>query len=293
MFRRMVRTVAVAALAALILPAPSPAQPVPEPPASKPRPMTAAAKAVAMTALLARPIDFKPVEFDTLQAALDRLAKQHQLNFWINKEPFSAEGNDMVEQTPVELRPLKGVPFDTVLRRLLRPVSGDFIIRDGIVEITTEKRVKHEFYHDDHPQAVGTARAADDPGEDEEGIPAWQAQYFPLAHVDVEQRPLRDVLRELAESARCNVMVGQDPEAKTKVSAHLTNVPLDTAVILLADQAGLKVSKLDRVLVVSNKNQRPSWDDTRWNFVDARARDAAASWQPLTRGPGLDRKSVV
>ena len=228
MFRRMTSMVLAAALAAPVLNVRLSAQPAAEKPATTPKPITAAAKAVALVAKLAKPIDLdRPAENDTLEAVIQRLAKQHRLTVWINKEAFKADGTDTVEETPVDLPPMMGIPLDTLLRRLLRPVSGDFIIRDGIIEVTTRKCVKEEFYRDDHPQALGTGRNADDPSEDEEGIPAWRAEYFALVHIDCEQRPLRDVLRELAESARCNVMVGLDPEAKTKVSAHLTNVPLE------------------------------------------------------------------
>ena len=128
MFRRMTCMVFAAALAAPVLNARLSAQPAAEKPVTTPKPMTAAAKAVALAARLARPIDFdRPAENDTLGAVIQRLAKQHRLTVWINKEAFKAEGADAVEETPVDLPPAAWVFHSTaLLHRLLRPVNGDY-----------------------------------------------------------------------------------------------------------------------------------------------------------------------
>jgi hypothetical protein len=247
MFRRIARMVLAAVLAVLALPARAPAAAPEEPPAATAKPTTAAAKAVALATKLSKRVTLdRPAKHDTLQAVLQRLAKRHHLNLWIDTLDFQPE----LLEAPEDLPPLTAIPLDCLHRRLLGPARADFIIRDGIIEVMTQARIEAEFYRGDPPPVIDSARAVRDSEQEEDPIPAWRAENFPLMQLDVENRPLRAVLRELAESARCNVLVSQDPKAETRVSAHCTNLPFDTAVILLADMAGLKVTWLDHVLYV-------------------------------------------
>jgi YVTN family beta-propeller protein len=73
---------------------------------------------------------------------LQRLARQHHLNLWIDTLVFNP---DLIE-APEHLPPLTAIPLDCLLRRLLVPAGADFIIRDGSIEVTTQARIEAEFY---------------------------------------------------------------------------------------------------------------------------------------------------
>ena len=68
-----------------------------------------------------------------------------------------------------------------------------------------------------------------------------------------EETPLAKILPRLAETSGYNVMA--DPKAgeklQTKITVQLNNVPVDTAVRLLANMAGLSVVRLDNVFYVT------------------------------------------
>src|SRR5437879_2337450 len=135
MFRLIARPFLVAVLAVLALNEPSSAQPGKDKRPEEPKPVTSAAKAVALAARLAKPINLdKPIENDTLEEVIERLVEQYQLKFWIDVNAFEAEGR-AIEGQPLKLPKLTGVRLDYVLRRLLRQVNGEYIIRDGIIEV--------------------------------------------------------------------------------------------------------------------------------------------------------------
>jgi hypothetical protein len=75
-----------------------------------------------------------------------------------------------------------------------------------------------------------------------------------LVQAEFDKRPLEEALKELADATECNILF--DPRAAEKakpVTATLVNVPLETAVELLADMDGLKVVLRDHVLYVTTK----------------------------------------
>ena len=72
---------------------------------------------------------------------------------------------------------------------------------------------------------------------------------------DFEEQPLKLALRSVSNKTGSNIVL--DPrageKAQTAVTARLMNVPVDTAVRILADMADLQVVRLDNVLYVTTR----------------------------------------
>jgi hypothetical protein len=175
----------------------------------------------------------------TLQEALDQIAKKFDLTFDVNQKAFAAaEIKDVANTLPFETHNLPEFTgtLDFMLRKILDRLPGreaTYIIRDGVVEITTKKAVREEFFRD---------RPADAP------LP-------PLVNAALVQTPLTAALRDLARSNGGNIVldVRATKEAQTNVTAEFANVPLDTAVALLADMCGLTSVDVGNVIYVTSR----------------------------------------
>jgi hypothetical protein len=196
--------------------------------------------APSLAAKLAKTVKFEGIEPDpklTLQEVLDKLGKDNDVAFDVNEEAFR---NEMVEDIlgkPVAERAvpkLTNVRLEAVLRKVLGRLPSQsgvtYLIRPGVIEITTMEQARQEIW------------------------PAgYTGPFLPLVHGDFQRKPLAEALKELAEGTGFNVVV--DPrvgeKAQTAVSATMTNVPLDTAVGVLADMADLKPFPMDNVLYVT------------------------------------------
>src|SRR5437660_3328447 len=123
-----------------------------------------------------------------------------------------------------------------VLNHARRDAGSDLelIVRSKHYEITTRAAMMKEFY----------------PGRrSDEFLP-------PLAHGIFKEVPLDRALKELTDLSGGNVVLdhpGAKDAVKTQITAEFSNVPLDTAVTLLADMAGLKTVTVDRVIYVTTK----------------------------------------
>jgi hypothetical protein len=95
-------------------------------------------------------------------------------------------------------------------------------------------------------------------GKEREEELALRRRQLPLVHANLDQRPLDDALRELADATGFSVVLDArhaGEHAKAPLTAGLYNVPLDTAARLLADQAGLQAVLLDNVLHVTTRER--------------------------------------
>src|SRR5262249_41629538 len=141
-----------------------------------------------------------------------------------------------VEAQPVRLPPLVGVRLGTVLDKLAASVQGTYLVRDDHIEMTTQARFRATVW-----------------GLVEEGSIASRVR-LPVVQAGIYQRPLDAALAELAEATGYSVVVDGrrcGDRARAAVTASLTNVPLDTAVQLLADQVGLEATVLDNVFYIT------------------------------------------
>lgn len=172
----------------------------------------------------------------TLRDALDLISKRYNLTFDINEEAFKRA--EIAEVGKVEIfptpMPAMQAKMEDVLRKILSRLSpkAAFFIRGDAIEITTTEAIRKEFFAD-RPQTPGP-------------LP-------PLVSGLFEKVTLETALKELNHYDNVVLDARADKEGQATVSADLANVPLDTAVRMFADMAGLKVVKLGNALYVTSK----------------------------------------
>jgi hypothetical protein len=179
----------------------------------------------------------KGIDADTpLKDAIEFLADKYAFPMLIDTKAFEAIGVQKVEEQPVSLPKLVGVSLRTVLRLLMGQIKGDvhtgtYIVQDDTVLLTT---TAHVFQG--------------------ENVSLENGILPPTVDVNVHQKPLRAVLREIGDSTGVNVLI--DPrvgdKARRPISATFAHVPVDSAVRLLTDMTGLRMVVMDNVLYVTS-----------------------------------------
>ncbi|MHB1425478.1 MAG: sigma-70 family RNA polymerase sigma factor [Gemmataceae bacterium] len=179
----------------------------------------------------------------TLSDALAMLSRRYNLTFDINEKAFEMEQLPNVGQTLIvqkdPLPPMR-TTLSTVLHKILRrvpaPSGVTYLIRRDLIEITTGTFVVKELRIRPSPD-----------------VPEGLLPFPPLVWEASEDKLLAQILPRLAEISGQNVIA--DPSAgeklKTKITVQFRNVPIDTAVRLLANMAGLSVVRIDNVFYVT------------------------------------------
>jgi hypothetical protein len=209
-------------------------------------PAQASSKATSPAARLAERVDFPgfPAPGVSLRDALNFLTDRYGVPFDVQEPAFRAAGytdkSVLAESvSTVPMPPMKGVRAETVLRKILSRIQtppgkeASYLVGRDLVEVTTADFVMAQVWGHGAPQAL-----------------------FPLVHPDFEKRPLAEALKELADAGEHNIFLDEaraKEKAETAVSVHMLNVPLDTAVRLIADAAGLETISLDNVILVTTK----------------------------------------
>jgi RNA polymerase sigma factor (sigma-70 family) len=223
----------------------------PPPPDEAPRNAPPVRGTAAQRERLMQPFDFPgfPDARTTLEEALDYMTKRYGLTFRVNEGAFMAEQVQDVLNTPITekqpVREMKAVSPEVVLRLILDRVASDsgttYLVKPDGIEITT---VRYST-----------------PGE----WPAAERAAVPRISVVLESKPLDQALRGMAEKSGITILI--DPKtgekAKADLTADLKGVPLDTAVELLADMAGLKAVAVENVLYVTTVENAKTWDSRR------------------------------
>src|SRR5262249_37699251 len=152
-------------------------------------------------------------------------------------QAFNAIGVQKVEEMPVQLPRMSGVPLATVLRMLVGQVKGDqytgtYQIRDGYIEVTT---TYHQFMN-----PITMAQS---------GRPT-----VPQVTIEARGQNLEEAFAYLSDTTGINVVL--DPrvrERARRVTAQsLRDVPMDTALRLMADMAELGVAITDNVFYITD-----------------------------------------
>jgi hypothetical protein len=185
-----------------------------------------------------------------LVEALGFLSDRHGLTILIDTEAFKAAGIQEIENQPVKLRKMKGVQLSTIIRLLASQAQATFVVRPDYVEITTPQKAATEIWGNVPAPGEGLA-PLEAPSKQPVGRPRPRMQLVQAAY---DRRPLDEALKELSDTTGISIVLDgrrAGDKAKATVTATLSNVPLDTAVRLLANQAELKLIQLDNVLIVT------------------------------------------
>jgi type II secretory pathway component GspD/PulD (secretin) len=159
----------------------------------------------------------------SLSAALNQLREQTKLNFVVDKSTMQQFGLDP-EQVLVNVK-LKDVKARTALRSLLAPHNLGYAIVGDTLLVSTEDA-------------------------------AMTRQLKQRVSIDVDKMDLAAALKKLSKETAANVVLDSRVSAKlgqTEVTVQLDDVPLENAVRLVAESAGLKPVKVGNVLMVTTK----------------------------------------
>jgi hypothetical protein len=203
-----------------------------------------------------------------LKDALAFISERYDVPIMIDKKAFQAIGVAKVEEEPVELPKMKDVRLYTVLRILLTQIKSDtyggtYLVRPDHIEVTTTYQQMAETRTEwpDHPALMMLF----EPDVPRELLGDPSRKRTPVVHVDVDSRPLAEALQDLAEQAEIDVVIDRRSrdKAKTPVELTLNNVPFDTAVGLLVEQADMDWMWVDNVIYVATKEDVKARQDRK------------------------------
>jgi hypothetical protein len=207
------------ALAWLVLPAVAPAAPAASPGEPRPRADSAAEK---VRKVLDQVADSVEIVDQPLELAIAQLHETTKLNFVLDRLTIQQMGVDP-SSAAVNLK-LQNVKWKTALRTLLGQYNLNYAIVGETVVVTSEDM-------------------------------AMVRQMRQRVSVDLDRVQMAAALKQLARDTSTNLLVDTRAlkEAQTPVTLQLEDVPLETAVRLLAEMAGLKPVRVGNVLFVTTK----------------------------------------
>ncbi len=189
---------------------------------------------------------------------LELLGHRHHLQFDINETAFRLEMLNEVLQSKIANAALPGmrgslrIILKKILSRVPSPSGATFLVRPDRIEITTEDAVRAEL------RLPAAKRNAE--GVTTERLP-------PLTSEDFRKVPLDRALEVLAEATETNIVLDPRIEEKASVliTARLLNVPVETAIELLVEMAGLAVVRRDNVYYVTTAENAERFAQRRRN----------------------------
>jgi len=160
----------------------------------------------------------------SLNAALKQIREKTKINIVVDRLTIQQMGIDP-EQLLVSVN-LKDVKVRTCLRSVLSPHNLGFAILGDTVLISTDEVV-------------------------------MERQMKQRVSIDLDKVDLATALKQLSKETATNLVLDKRvtaKDAKTAVTLQMENVPLDTAVKIIAEMAGLKPVKVSNVYMVTTKN---------------------------------------
>jgi hypothetical protein len=168
-------------------------------------------------------IEFEPNT--PLREALSHIAERYKLTILIDTDFFKVDQNQPdVESQPIKLPRLPDVRLITAFRAILQQINGDFYTKDDVLVVVPRTYIE-------------TGRVFKHPVD-----------------VSFAKRPLAEALSELSDTSGLSIVL--DPRGQADgglaVTADFRNVPVQDAVRVLADMAGMKSVAMDNLLYVTS-----------------------------------------
>jgi hypothetical protein len=193
----------------------------------------AASPAEKIRQALNAPITIK-VEKQSLAAAVEMLKEKGKVNIVLDSVTIQNTFGWILDQAPGVPGPgavgpavdvdLKDVKLKTALRTVLEPYGLTYAVVGDTVVVTTEQTAVSRVMR----QRV---------------------------NVEFDKVELAQALKQLSKDTGANLLLDSrvEKEAKSAVSLELEDVPLETAVRLLSEMAGLKPVRIGNVLFITDK----------------------------------------
>jgi hypothetical protein len=165
------------------------------------------------------------IDKQPLTAAIDMLKEKGKVNLVLDSLSIQQQLGWLPEQPPVPVDvDLKDVKLKSALRTVLSPYGLSYAVLGDTVLVTTEQT-------------------------------ALTRQMGQRVNVDLDQVEFGQALKQLGRETGANLILDSRVEkgAKNPVSLQLEDVPLETAVRLLSEMAGLKPVRVGNVLFVTDK----------------------------------------
>jgi type II secretory pathway component GspD/PulD (secretin) len=162
------------------------------------------------------------IDNQPLDLAINQLGEQTKINFVIDRLTIQQLGIDP-QASPVTLK-LQGVKLRTALRSMLGQYNLSYAIVGEAIHITSEDM-------------------------------AMFKQMKQRVSIDLDREQMGKALTRLAKETATNLLVDARvlKDSQTPVTLQLDDVPLETAVRLMAEMAGLKPVRVGNVLFVTSK----------------------------------------
>jgi len=198
----------------------------------------------------------KDLQTTPFREVLEDMARRYGVIFIVNKTAIgdmSARIDTAKAEKLTVIRTeglLLATFFEVYLRALPIP-DLTYLVRADHVEITTREAAQKEA---GLLEAVEEAKASEDKAE---AVRAKARLGLPLICVAAKERSLAGVFKELSTVYGLNVVVETSAREalKTAITQQLLNVPADTALELLAGQAGLAVVRKGNTFRVTSNGQ--------------------------------------
>lgn len=157
-----------------------------------------------------------------LDLALKQLHEQTKLNFVIDRWTIQQMGMQP-ENMPVTIK-LKDVKTKSALRSILTPYQLGYAIIGDTIVVSTEDMAMYK-------------------------------QMRQRVNVDFDKEELSSAMKKMARETATNLIVDSRAakEAKMEVTLQMEDVPLETAVRLMTEMAGLKPVRVGNVLFITTK----------------------------------------
>ena len=206
-------------LAGLALPAAAPAAPAASPAEPRPRADSPAEKVRHALDQVAETVE---IIDQPLELAIAQMHEQTKVNFVLDRLTIQQMGVDP-SSAAINVR-LQNVKWKTALRTMLGQYNLNYAIVGETVIVTSEDQ-------------------------------AMVRQMRQRVSVDLDRVQMGSALKQLAKDTSTNLIVDTRvlKDAQTPVSLQLEDVPLETAVRLIAEMAGLKPVRVGNVLFVTTK----------------------------------------
>jgi RNA polymerase sigma factor (sigma-70 family) len=207
------------------------ASPAPDP---KPHTAGAAETRAALGKLVDLPVGFEPNT--PLREATEFLGDRYKVQIIFDDPAFKRDLSiDNMSEQPVKLPKLSGLTLSQVLQLLATQVNATYLVRPNHILITTHMRSNPKAWQ--RSRFVGAQEIA------------------PPVTISFQNDPIDQALGKLSDLTGINIVLDYrciEKAANGVVTTNLTNVPLDTAVKLLADMVELDAVALDSALYVTS-----------------------------------------